>query len=599
MITVIPTNPGSTLTQLIKDFQEVDLCQTASTKPFPDDLFVTVDGEVPKDSIKGNFLVQIVSIELANPLNDDQTFLLTLTDGIRPFPALTNGSIENLKSNAKIGSKLLLTDRIPIHDGVLQLNCENTQFHFGSNTYPRPRSAYRGRSTYRNGGVSSRSNFDGRRQTNHRYENDDNENNFGKRPPPKTTLIDFMPQLKNSLDIENEKGKERNGKRRTNTSETSKDQIVYEQDNFNDENADNEDDPTHVAFRERRNPLPPRLQRVQEERSRRNPIRGNDEIALFNGIYHTDSNGISYLTTNSSGHNPFVQHPSLIGQINGTTTTSVAFYPANPSSYQNHLPYGLTQGYSYGTTTGAAAAASPHYFANATILNNGNNLENSTSIDNEEKLKISGQNDENTDQTKTFLDQQNSSEEKRSRPRWKIGDFCLARWNEDGEFYYATILQIQPPFCEILFTEYNTHDKVHFNDMKIVPRDQHFYQYYPQSLVPTSEYNPYVANGCYPVGFDGCLIMPEVPPFPFNSDGTLYMCPTPLTSFPRSTRSTHQQRRQDQNSPSTIKDDEFSELSASLSKAKPCSIADSPLILVTAADLQANQSKDDIQGEEN
>lgn len=93
--------------------------------------------------------------------------------------------------------------------------------------------------------------------------------------------------------------------------------------------------------------------------------------------------------------------------------------------------------------------------------------------------------------------------------------------------------------------------------------------------------------------------MPEVPPFPFNSDGTLYMCPTSLTSFPRSTRSTHQQRRQDQNSPSTIKDEEFSELSASLSKAKPCSIVDSPLILVTADDLRANQSKDDIQGEEN
>lgn len=195
---------------------------------------------------------------MANPLNDDQTFCLTLTDGIRSFPALTIGSIENFKSNAKIGSKLLLIDRIPIHDGVLQLNCENTQFHFGSNTYPRPRSAYRGRSTYRNGVVSSRSNFDGRRQTNHRHENDDTENHFGKRPPPKTTLIDFMPQLKNSLDVDNEKPKERNGKRRTNTSETSKDQIVYEQDNFNDENADNEDDPTHVAFRERRNPLPPR-----------------------------------------------------------------------------------------------------------------------------------------------------------------------------------------------------------------------------------------------------------------------------------------------------------------------------------------------------
>ena len=163
-------------------------------------------------------------------------------------------------------------------------------------------------------------------------------------------------------------------------------------------------------------------------------------------------------------------------------------------------------------------------------------------------------------------------------------------------------MQIQPPFCNIVFTEYNTHDKVHFNDLKVVPRDQHFvrekisidrssrkcalfqYQYYPQSLVPsTGEFHPYVS-----IPPDGYLMMPEVPPFPFNSDGTLYMYPTPLTSFVRSTRP---QRRPDQNgSTPPIKDDESS---SELSKAKPCAIADSPLVLVTADDLRADAGEDE------
>lgn len=105
------------------------------------------------------------------------------------------------------------------------------------------------------------------------------------------------------------------------------------------------------------------------------------------------------------------------------------------------MPYGLPQGYPYGTTT-TAAASSP-YFANPTISNNGNTLENSTTIENEEKLNISGQNDEN-------IDQQNSSEEKRSRPRWKIGDFCLARWNEDGEVCFDRIFLKTSFFVMIL-----------------------------------------------------------------------------------------------------------------------------------------------------
>jgi hypothetical protein len=127
---------------------------------------------------------------------------------------------------------------------------------------------------------------------NHRHDNDDADGNFFKRPPPKTTLMDFMTSLKISSDVENDKVKERpsNGKRRhhqesypsttkthnsTHTAnysvhsshygvnnnhyltETCADQAVLEQDGI-DETFDIDDDPTHAIYRERRNPLPPR-----------------------------------------------------------------------------------------------------------------------------------------------------------------------------------------------------------------------------------------------------------------------------------------------------------------------------------------------------
>lgn len=46
-------------------------------------------------------------------------------------------------SNIKPGCKLLLTGVIPINNGFLQLTHDNTQFQYGSNTFPRPRSAFR------------------------------------------------------------------------------------------------------------------------------------------------------------------------------------------------------------------------------------------------------------------------------------------------------------------------------------------------------------------------------------------------------------------------------------------------------------------------
>lgn len=60
---------------------------------------------------------------------------------------------------------------------------------------------------------------------------------------------------------------------------------------------------------------------------------------------------------------------------------------------------------------------------------------------------------------------------------------------------------------------------------------------------PTSESNILAPNvyfpsrtNYYPPTMDGCILMPEPPPFPFNSAGTLYMCPPTVASISRSNR---------------------------------------------------------------
>jgi len=129
--------------------------------------------------------------------------------------------------------------------------------------------------------------------SNTRYDNDDNDSNFLKRPPPKNTLMDFMTSLtisndtKQPTDNDNHKLKDRYENKRRNTEQyyqTNKtnpgmnstnsstitntyqsnnnnnytDQIPFQQDGIN-EQLEGEDDPSHSNYRERRNPLPPRF----------------------------------------------------------------------------------------------------------------------------------------------------------------------------------------------------------------------------------------------------------------------------------------------------------------------------------------------------
>lgn len=105
--------------------------------------------------------------------------------------------------------------------------------------------------------------------------------------------------------------------------------------------------------------------------------------------------------------------------------------------------------------------------------------------------------------------------------------------------------------------------------------------------------------------------MPEVPPFPFNSSGTLYMCPTPSNYPPMMqsndlggggaaasgggdlTMNSSSSPSKDSNdtsvidSTSTSTDDkqQQQEEEEQTSSPQPCSIADAPLTLVTPDDF--------------
>lgn len=89
----------------------------------------------------------------------------------------------------------------------------------------------------------------------------DNETNFFKRPPPKSTLMDFITTLKISNDNESDKNKERidvSSKQRPSNGHNQVQVQEQDQDGFDEQIDESEDDPTQANQRERRNPLPPR-----------------------------------------------------------------------------------------------------------------------------------------------------------------------------------------------------------------------------------------------------------------------------------------------------------------------------------------------------
>ena len=246
--------------------------------------------------------------------------------------------------------------------------------------------------------MHSRSLLGGGANSGSRYDNDDGESNFFKRPPPKNTLMDFMTSFKiadgtkEAIDDEQSKFRENHDQKRryheqphsiskpsngtyatnpshsdTTSKSASIDPTIFQQ-NAVSEQADSEEDPSHANLRERRNPLPPRfvviliivflvliliprrLQRAQDERSRRNTNRYYDESnSLVTGdsdshysagsVIDTSSsfarrmNPASYVSSNSSGDqqhltalHPFAAHPSIMPVGNGSGPGHLAYF---------------------------------------------------------------------------------------------------------------------------------------------------------------------------------------------------------------------------------------------------------------------------------
>jgi hypothetical protein len=79
--------------------------------------------------------------------------------------------------------------------------------------------------------------------------------------------------------------------------------------------------------------------------------------------------------------------------------------------------------------------------------------------------------------------------------------------------------------------------------------------------------------------------MPEAPPFPFNSAGTLYMYPTMIQTNGDLTTISNDNNQQQQQGNSSL--------------PQPCSIADAPLTLVTSDDeRQGSISTESINDEQ-
>lgn len=136
-----------------------------------------------------------------------------------------------------------------------------------------------------------------------------------------------------------------------------------------------------------------RLQRAQEERTRRNPVRHYDELNPPLSSYPP----LSDYTYQNSMPNHLPYYPTNLNPLGYLPNQQTLV----PSTYSTEQQMNLCCGYTY-----------PTY---STTTNNG-------------ERKSNGENGD-----KTENNQDGKRRNPNQRPRWKINDMCLARWNEDGE----------------------------------------------------------------------------------------------------------------------------------------------------------------------
>ena len=202
-----------------------------------------------------------------------------------------------------------------------------------------------------------------------------------------------------------------------------------------------------------------RLQRVQEERSRRTTNRFPDEsIPLANNNHSLSSTLSTHVRHVDQGaYNTYA--PSLTD----TTGTHLNYYSTNPAaapfiynlsslstaSYPNHQPL---LGPSYGNES-LNCCYGPAYGSYLPINGNGEEKVHSTTSDtllgSNEEINDSGMKSEsssnelkstpphptvsssNDNQSNLFGGKRRDSNT--AKPRWKIGDACFALWSEDGQ----------------------------------------------------------------------------------------------------------------------------------------------------------------------
>ncbi|CAF1077607.1 unnamed protein product [Didymodactylos carnosus] len=381
------------------------------------------------------------------------------------------------------------------------------------------------------------------------------------------------------------------------------------------------------VYRERRNPLPPRLQRAQEERTRRNTNRyyedpsyvtgGEDALSPYN---NGDTNGHrndvnsrrSYRNQIGSSNQSSYPHNAMISggmgeTLHAATPLANNYYFTNQvmsayslaapqTSIYQQMPYNCTSNdqytYCYGYpkeaiyTTALPSTWTPDMLSAASVSSNdpnnsayynvqtqsnGSPINGDTSTTNTNGTKTNGNNDnadieqppsspvedrqsqqpqqqqcdnQVQDTTSNQQDFKTNNNEKRrdsnSNSRtWQIGDFCMARWKDDGQFYCANIVGIQQNSCIVLFKDYNNYEQVLFSELKPVPRDQLQHLIANQMttshldgmnrLLPTASLfrrpgysNDGIIN--YNSSLSDTVIMPEAPPFPFHSNGNLFVC---------------------------------------------------------------------------
>ncbi|CAF4988336.1 unnamed protein product, partial [Rotaria socialis] len=199
---------------------------------------------------------------------------------------------------------------------------------------------------------------------------------------------------------------------------------------------------------------------------------------IIAGVSSSTPNHLTYfqapssLTYNLAGipSPSFHNHQALIGP--SYANDHLTFCYGAPYGTPSYLPSTITNNYNGDTKHNGTTHSDNETTTSAASQNDENNdsgIKSETSTSEQKQTSLSS-NDSNT----TFQEEKHRDSNLNLRHRWRVGDMCLARWSDDGEFYYATVVDIQSSFCTVMYHDYNNYEQVRFSDLKVLPRDQQY-----------------------------------------------------------------------------------------------------------------------------